>query len=313
MRNTIKNIKRIEPIWLILVSCVILFSFLSREFLSLRNIINILLQISVTGIIALGMTFLMISGAFDLSVGSVMALSAVVTVISVPSMGVGAAIVMGIFSGLAVGILNGFFVVKGEINAFITTLGSMFGIRGIVYMLTREHPVICLNENFQILGNEEFLYIPIPFLIFLGLAVVTDFVLRKTIHGRNSYAIGGNKEAARNVGIPINKHLMINFIICSFTAAIGGVINASRMGSATPILGRDTAIKVISAVILGGTRLKGGYGSALGTVGGVLVLGIIQNGLNQLNVQVYYQILIDGLILIFVIYIDSKVDKFCKE
>jgi ribose transport system permease protein len=305
-----KKLRTIEPIWLILIGCVLFFSILSQDFLSIRNILNIFLQMSVVGIMALGMTFLMISGFFDLSVGSVMALSSVCTVLLIPVTGIPFAMLGGLFLGILMGVLNGLLVIKVGINAFVTTLGSMIGIRGVVYFLTEEQPVICLDERLQILGNGDLFKIPYPFLLFIGFTTIASVILRKTVHGRNTYAIGGNLEAAKNVGIPVNKHLMINFILCSFAAALGGVISASRMGAATPILGLDMAVTVITAVVLGGTRLNGGYGSAFGTLGGVFVLGIIQNGLNQLNIQVYYQILIDGLILILVIFIDSKVDRF---
>ncbi len=307
------GISRVDPIWLIFFGCIILFSLLSRDFLSVRNILNILLQTSGTGIMALGMTFLMISGFFDLSIGSVMALTSVVTVLLVPILGVPLAMLCGVLVSVAVGVINGFLVIKAGINAFVTTLGSMIGLRGIVYFLTNEQPVICLNDALQVIGNGSFLKIPYPFLIFLVLAVFSSIVLNKTIHGRNTYAIGGNLDAAKNVGIPIQRHLLLNFIFCSLAAGIGGVISTSRMGSATPILGLNDAVTVITAVVLGGTHLNGGYGKAFGTVGGVLVLGIIQNGLNQLNVQVYYQILIDGLILIVVIFIDSRIDRFAAK
>jgi ribose transport system permease protein len=307
--NKLQIFKKIEPIWYIFFGCIFLFSLLSRDFLSLRNILNILLQTSGTGIMALGMTFLMISGFFDLSVGSVMALSSVVTVLLVPILGVPLSMMCGVLISIVVGMINGFLVIKAGINAFVTTLGSMIGLRGIVYLLSDEQPVICLDQKLQFIGNGSFLSIPFPFIIFLVLGVISGIILSRTIHGHNTYAIGGNLDAAKNVGIPIQRHLLLNFVFCSLTAGISGVIITSRMGSATPILGLNAAVTVITAVVLGGTRLNGGYGKLMGTIGGVLVLGIIQNGLNQLNVQVYYQILIDGLILILVIFIDSRIDR----
>jgi ribose transport system permease protein len=260
---------------------------------------------------AIGMTYLMINGYFDLSVGTVMGFSAALAV-GMQGYGVIPAVIIALLAGALIGAVNGFLVSRAKINAFVVTLGSFIGVRGLIYIYTKEDALIGEIMGFSDFGASKVLGIPTLFIIMIVLAVIAEFILRKTIHGRETYAIGGNYEAAQNAGIKVNKRVFINFVVCSFTAALGGVLLASRLNAATPSLGwPDKNLMIIATVVLGGTSLNGGYGSIVHTLGGVLTIGVIQNALNLLNVQSYYNMLLMGLILIVVVA-DSRV-KMARE
>ena len=297
-----------QPIWIVLSVIFVLFAITANGFLRPINLSNVLLHSSITGIMALGMTCLMLTGNFDLSVGSVMALAAVIVISLQTTVGIPLAIVAAVVVGALLGLLNGVLVSIVGINAFVVTLGAMIGLRGVVYFLTGEHPIIGENIAFSQLGNSRVGIIPINFLIFLALLILLRIMLTKTVHGRNTYAIGGNIEAARNAGIPVAKHVTINFVITSATAAMAGVVLASRLNTATPNMGLRYELLVISIVVLAGTKLRGGFGGVIRTLGGVLVIGIIQNGLDLLGVQIYYQILVMGLLLILAMILDRVFD-----
>lgn len=312
MTQSVTTFFKKQPIWITVVVCILCFSVFIPEFATSINLLNLLLQLSINGIIAVGMTILMISGDFDLSIGAVLALVGIVVVELQGVVGIPLAIVLSILLGCLIGAINGFFVAKIGINAFVTTLAAMNGVRGVAFYLTKEQPVYGRFEAFEQIGMGTIGAIPIPFLIFVVIWGIGYFILKYTLHGRNTYAIGGNIEASRHAGIRAGKHLFINFVICSALAGVGGILTASRMNSANPTLGINTLLLVITAVVLGGTRLKGGYGSLVGTLGGIIVINIISNGLNLLNVQVYYQMLITGMMLILVIFIDKQFDPFAK-
>ena len=311
MRKIIQVFKK-RPIWAILLLLVIIISIAAPEFLRIRNLLNILLQSSVNGIMAVGMTYLMINGFFDLSVGTVMGFSAALAV-GLQPMGLFPAILISLIIGAGIGAINGFFVARAKINAFVVTLGSFIGVRGLIYIYTKEDALIGEIMGFSDFGASSVLGIPTLFIIMIVIAIIAEFVLRKTPHGRNTYAIGGNYEAAANAGIAVNKTIFINFVLCSLAAAIGGVLLASRMNAATPGLGwPDQNLMIIATVVLGGTSLNGGYGSIVHTLGGVLTIGVIQNALNLLNVQSYYNMLLMGIILILVVFADSRF-KLARE
>ncbi|MCK8824218.1 ABC transporter permease [Fuchsiella alkaliacetigena] len=296
-----------NSIWLIFVICIVFFSIMTPNFLRVRNITNIFLQSSFIGIMSIGMTYLMIDGNFDLSMGSIMALSAVL-VIGFMDYGIPVAVLLSLLAGSAIGALNGLFVTKAGINAFIVTLGSMLGVRGLVYIYTGERALVSSELAFSEISAASVGPIPLPVLIFLIMLILGELVLRYTSHGRGCYAIGGNYEAAVNAGIKVDKHIIINFILAGFTAALAGILMASRMNAATPTLGMEDHMIVITAVVLGGTKLDGGFGNLIRTLGGVLVIGMIRNGMNLLNVHSYVNMLIMGLILISVVYMDQKFD-----
>ncbi len=298
-----------QPIWLILLGMIFLSSIFVSDFFAFGNFKNVLVQSAVDGMLALGMTFLMINGYFDLSVGTVMGFTAALA-IGLQPYGLVVAVVVALLAGAAIGAINGFFVAKAKINAFIVTLGSFIGVRGLIYIYTQEQALVGEVMDFGMFGASDFLGLPTLFVIMFVLMLIAEFVLRKTPHGRNTYAIGGNIEAAENSGIPVDRTIWMNFIICGFTAAIGGVLLASRLNAATPTLGwPDKNLMTIAVVVLGGTSLAGGYGNITRTLGGLFTFGVLYNILNLLGVQSYYNTLITGIVLILVVYIDAHIRK----
>jgi len=304
MKNILEFSKNYIIVW-ILLFLIILFSRIGEDFYSLNNFLNILGQSVIYGIMSIGMTILMINGYFDLSVGMVMCLSANLA-ISLQPFGDFVAVFCALLSGLLIGLINGVLTVKVKLNAFVVTLASMTGVRGLIYIYTKENALAGTSSFFTELSESKFLGIPTTVWIFIILLLVGEFILRRTVHGRNTYATGGNEIAARNAGINTGKTTLYNFVICSFMAALGGVFQAVRLNASTPTLGwPDLQMTIITCVVLGGTKLSGGYGNMFRTLGGVLVITVIQNAMNMMNVHSYYQTLLMGLILIAILVVDK--------
>ncbi|MGJ7456735.1 ABC transporter permease [Halomonas sp. MA07-2] len=297
----------IQPIWLFVIAIFIFFSFMSEYFLSLGNITNILIQTSTIGLIALGMTLVMINGNIDLSVGAILGLAASLAV-GLQDYGLTIAIIAALASGIVLGAINGLVVWKTGVNAFIVTLGAMLGIRGLIFLYTGEQSFYSMNFAFADFGASTIGPFPVLAIIFLLCTLVMHLVLTRTGHGRNTFAVGGNPEASIDAGIRMGRHMTMNFIIVGFFSALAGVLLASQMGAATPNLGRDYELWTITAVVLGGTKLTGGYGSIVGTLGGVLAIGILRNGMNLMQVPAFYVLVVLGVILISVLIIDKKLN-----
>lgn len=298
-----------QPIWIFVLLIFTFFSFANEFFFDLSNFTNILIQTSTIGIIALGMTFVMIDGQIDLSVGAVVALAASLAVGLQSDIGLIPAVLVGLLSGALLGAFNGLVVWKTGVDAFIVTLGGLLGIRGLVFIYTQEQSFFATNFAYSDFGTSSFGPIPTLAIIFLVLTVFMHWLLTRTRHGRDTYAVGGNRDAAVNAGIKVGPHLLINFTIVGFLAALSGVLLSTQMGASTPNLGRDYELWVITAVVLGGTKLNGGYGSIIGTLGGVLAIGILRNGMNLMQVPAFYVLVILGSILIAVLFIDKQVSR----
>lgn len=307
MKSFLKGSGFIQPIWVFVVALIIFFSFMSEYFLSVGNISNILVQTSTIGLIALGMTYVMINGNIDLSVGAILGLAASLAV-GLQDYGITLAVIVALVAGLVLGAINGLIVWKTGVNAFIVTLGAMIGIRGLIFVYTQEQSFYATNFAYSDFGTSSIGPIPVLAIIFLVCTLIMHLVLKKTGHGRNTFAVGGNTEAALDAGIRIGRHMMINFMIVGFFAALAGVLLSTQMGAATPNLGRDYELWTITAVVLGGTKLAGGYGSITGTLGGVLAIGILRNGMNLMQVPAFYVLVILGVILISVLIIDQKLN-----
>ncbi len=297
----------IQPIGIFVVVITIFFSVMSDYFFSLGNLTNILVQTSTIGLIALGMTYVMINGNIDLSVGATLGLAASLSV-GLQDYGITVAVVAAIASGVVLGAMNGLLVWKTGVNAFIVTLGAMIGVRGLIFVYTEEQSFYASNFAFSDFGMSTIGPIPVLAIIFLFCALLMHLVLKKTVHGRNTFAVGGNPEAALDAGIRIGRNMMVNFIIVGFFAALAGVLLATQMGASTPNLGRDYELWAITAVVLGGTKLTGGFGSITGTMGGVLAIGVLRNGMNMMQVPAFYVLVILGAILISVLIIDQKIN-----
>ncbi len=302
-----------NPIWVFVAVIFVFFSLATERFFDLGNFQNILVQTSTIGLIALGMTLVMINGNIDLSVGATLALAASVTV---DVMGwetfaawgnwqILPAVVAGLLVGVAVGALNGFIVWKTGVDAFIVTLGAMLGIRGLVFVYTQEQSFFATNFAYSDFAYSSVAGVPTLAIVFLAFTALSHVLLSRTVHGANTYAVGDNREAAVNAGIRVGSHMMINFMILGFLAALAGITLSTQMGAATPNLGREFELWVITAVVLGGTKLTGGFGSIVGTLGGVLAIGMLRNGMNLLGVPAFYVLVVLGSILILVLVLDK--------
>lgn len=298
---------RQQPIWAILIVFMLIIGLVEPRFWQMGNLLNIAVQVAVNGMLALGMTYLMINGFFDLSVGTVMGFTAAIAIGLQPH-GIFVAVVVALLAGALIGAINGFLVAKVNINAFIVTLGSFIGVRGLTYIYTQEDALIGTNWAFGDFGAGSVFGLPTLFVIMMISMGVAGFALKKTPHGRYTYAIGGNREAAENAGIPVARTIFLNFTLCGLTAAAGGVLLAARLNAATPTLGwPDRNLLTIATVVLGGTSLLGGSGSISRTLGGLFTLGVLLNVLNLFNVQSYYNTLFTGLVLILVVFADYQI------
>lgn len=290
----------------ILVVILVLAAILVPDFLTVRNLLNVLNQNAIKGIMAIGMTFVIINGYFDMSLCTLISLTAALSCGLQSSLGLVPAILISLLVGIVVGAINGFLVAKAGINAFVVTLALMLGCRSLSYLYSQEQSILATDPVFIEIGLGRIgnlTYISILFLVMLCLA---HYVLRYTSHGRNTYATGGNANAAFNAGINVTRTTFINFVICGFTGALGGVLYAAQSGASSPPLGwPDMHMLVIAAVVLGGSKLTGGFGNIWYTCGGVLILGIVSNVMNLLNVQTYVSTLVTGLIMIGVLYLDK--------
>jgi ribose transport system permease protein len=304
--NRIIDLMKMQPIWIFVLVCIVFFSVSSPYFFDLNNFSNILVQASTIGLIALGMTFVMINGNIDLSVGATVALAASLAVGLQPDLGIIGAVSVGLMSGIMIGALNGIIAWKTGVDAFIVTLGAMIGVRGLVFIYTDEQSFYAFDLAYSDFGASEIFSMPVLALIFIFLTIVAHLLLKYTIHGRNVFAVGGNRVAAKEAGIRVGPHMLINFILVGFLAALSGILLSTQMGASTPNLGRNYELWTITAVVLGGTRLTGGYGSIIGTLGGVLAIAILRNGMNLLQVPSFYVLIILGSILIIVLFIDKR-------
>jgi ribose transport system permease protein len=281
----------------------------SEHFLSVANITNILRQVSIVGIIAIGMTFVIILGGIDLSVGSVLALAGTVIMAAQVNyeMSIVTSIILGLLAGILLGVINGILITYGKITAFITTLAMMTIARSLALYYADAGAISGFNLSYQKIGNEYFLGIPIPVIIFLTIVLISYVILEKTVFGRHIYAVGGNAQAARLSAISVTKVTIISYAICGLTAAIGSVIETSRLNSiSTSSSGHMYELDAIAAVIIGGTSLSGGRGRIVGTLFGILILGVLSNLMNLLNISPYLQGVVKGAIIIGAVLLQKR-------
>jgi ribose/xylose/arabinose/galactoside ABC-type transport system permease subunit len=262
------------------------------------------LQVSIEGIVATGLTLVVLTGGLDLSVGAVAALSGVVFVLSAP-LGLVWAGMIALFSGTLVGVVNGFLIGPCKLNSFVVTLGAMAGVQGIALWVSRGYPLSGAGGDFEMLGGGFFLHIPLPIVFYSCILIPSQFLLSHTQFGRDLYAIGGNRKAAKLADIAIVNREWTAYVLCSMLAAFSGMVLASRLNTGSPIVGQDLPLQAIAAIVLGGTSLYGGRGGVLRTMVGILTIGVLSNGLNLLNVSPAYQWSIKGSVLILVAGIDS--------
>ena len=301
-----------SKLFLLIILFIILTTFLSDDFLKTRNIQNLLFAISVEGLMVIGMTIVMIGRGFDLSIGSVMALSGVL-VMDFQYLGIIPSCLIGILSGLILGLFNGFLVAYIKINPFISTLGTMVMVRGLVMTYTNARPAVGENFDFMMLAREKFFGVPLLFIIFLFFSIIFIIIIKRTLYGRYIYALGGNEEALRLSGVNVKIIKLSSYAICGFFAGLAGIILAARLNTGSPIIGEKTALNVIAAVLLGGTTLSGGVGSIFGSICGLFSIGLTINVMNIFNIQSYIQKIFIGLLLILLILYGKRKNLFKKN
>lgn len=307
LKTTLEFIKNNVPLIGLLI-IIVLLAILSSAFLSVLNILNVLRQASINGFQAFGLTLVIISGGIDLSVGSVVAFSGMVTALLILA-GVTPilAVLAGLASGTAIGVVNGLLIAKGKLQPFIATLGSMLVFRGMTLYISNGVPASKLGEGLiGFIGRGFILGIPTPVYLLLVVFLVIAFVLRNTVFGKRIYAIGGNKRAALLSGIDVDRNLIYIYAISGFLAAVAGVVLMSRVDSAVPTAGISFELSAIAAAVIGGVSLAGGKGNATGTLIGILIIAIIINGLNLLGTSSYLQQVITGLIIVAAVIADRK-------
>lgn len=292
-----------------LLLIIIIISFMSPSFLTATNIFNVLRQVSISALIAFGMTFVILTGGIDLSVGSTLALTGAISAgLLAGGMDPFLAMLIGLLLGAVLGAVNGFIIAKGKVAPFIATLATMTIYRGLTLVYTDGKPVSGLGDSltFQMFGKGYFLGIPVPVITMLIAFLVLYFILRKTTFGRRVYAIGGNEEASRLSGINVDRITIAVYSLTGMLAALSALILTSRLNSAQPTAGQSYELDAIAAVVLGGTSSTGGRGWIFGTLVGALIIGVLNNGLNLIGVSSFFQQVVKGVVILIAVLIDRK-------
>lgn len=292
-----------------IVLCIVI-SIASPAFASHKNILNLLRQSSIVGIIAAGMTFVIISGNFDISVGAVAAFSgAIIMKLATSGINIFVSILAALLLCAVIGCINGVFVAIINIPSLITTMAMVSVVKGAMLLLTGGYPITENIHVLDVIGNGYLIGIPVPVVIFALTVVAAYIVLTKTRFGRYVYSVGGNQEAARLNGINVEAYKIKVFIINAVLAGLAGIVLVGRMGTASPVAGEGYDMDAIASVVIGGTSVAGGSGSVLKTVIGVLLMSVINNSFNLLGVDMYFQYIIKGLIILVAVGFDSYSKK----
>lgn len=292
-----------------LVALVILITIMNSGFLSTQNLLNVLRQTSTNMFIAIGMTLVIILAGIDLSVGSIMAVSGVITggLIAFSGVPMWLAVIAGLLVGVIFGFINGFFTAYTYLPSFIVTLATMNIARGVAYVYTDGKPIRVMSDEFNFIGSGYIGgIIPLPVIYMLVVIFITSLIMNRTKLGRHMYAVGGNQEAARYSGINTKRVQLFAFTLSGFLAAFSGIVLASRMFSGQPTAGQGAELDAIAAVVLGGTSMTGGVGRIGGTVIGVLIIGVLSNGLNLMGVSSFWQYIVKGIVILIAVYVDVK-------
>jgi ribose transport system permease protein len=280
----------------LVVLCIALF-IATPDFLTTRNLLNIGIQVSTVAVLAFGVTFVIVAGGIDLSVGSVAALSAMVSAWFFATAGLPGwlALVGGLVAGLATGVVNGLASAYGKLPSFIATLAMLSVARGLTLVISDGKPV-ATSPQVSFLGS-DIGPVPVPIIVLVIAAVVASFILNRTVIGRSMYAVGGNAEAARLSGLPVKRIVVVVFALSGLFAALAGLLLAGRLDSAQPQAASGYELDAIASVVIGGASLAGGVGRISGTFIGALVLVVIRNGLNLLDVSSFWQQVVIGLVI----------------
>lgn len=292
---------------LILILICLIASQLSPVFFTLANFSNVARQTSITAILAAGMTFVILTGGIDLSVGSVLAVSGAIGAgILAGTNNVGLALLVMLALGAAFGLINGVLITRMSMPPFIATLATMVIARGVTMVYTKGYPIAVGNDTFSFLGRGDIAGIYVPILIMIVIYLIGYYILKNTRFGRYVFSTGGNEEATMLSGINVKRVKTLVYIISGALASLAGIILTARLSSAQPTAGQGMELDAIAAVILGGTSLSGGLGTIGGTIVGAFILGVLSNILNLMNVNPFYQDIVKGLVIIIAVVTDSK-------
>jgi ribose/xylose/arabinose/galactoside ABC-type transport system permease subunit len=302
-----QRFSRADLLFALAIVALVIFAALSSDaFLTQRNLVNVSRQLVTNGFLAMGMLMVIRTGGIDLSVGSVLAFAGLLATGLQAQMHFSAAIGIALLMGAVVGWINGYLVARFNLQSFIVTLATMGSIRGLLYVYA-ETPRYPVDEAFRsLLGGAFVGPVPVNFILFAVAVPAVWFYLNHTVSGRAAFAIGVNKEAVRLAGVNVGRHIIFAYVACGLFAAIAGVLLASRLGIAQPSVGIGYELDAIAAVVIGGGLLGGGGGTAIGVLGGVIALAVVDNVLNLFNVGSYYQQLLKGLIILVAVLARRK-------
>ena len=305
MNNKLSVILKRYGIFVGFFIIIVALSILSPFFLRPRNILNIIRQTSIHGIMAVGMTFVILTAGIDLSVGSILAFTGILSArFEHAGWPVFLIMVVALFIGACLGLLNGVVITKGKVTPFVVTLGMMSIVRGLALIYSKGYPISGFGSSFRFIGAGYVFGIPIPIIIFIITVIIAYIVLEQTRLGRYIYAIGGNEETVKLSGINADLYKTIAYVLSGLTAALGAVVLTARLNAGEPIAGTGYELDVIASVVIGGTSLMGGRGSVWGTLIGALLIGTINNGMNLLGISSYYQLVVKGTIIIVAVLMD---------
>ena len=306
-KKLINQINIYRSVLILLVICVFA-TILSPSFLSVTNLFNVFKQITVAGIVGCGMTFVILTGGIDLSVGSILGLSGVLASGVLASTGnTAVAVAVSLTVGIACGAVNGFFVSVCGIPPFISTLGMMTLLRGVILVYTKGSPIPIKSDAYKFFGKGSIAGIPVPVTILIIVFLLAHYILTQTSYGRSVYAVGGNREAARLSGIRVKTSEFLVYTLNGLMCGMAGLILTARLGSAQSTSGTGIEMDAIAAVILGGTSLSGGVGFVLPTVVGAMIMGIIDNILTLMNVNPHATNIVKGAVILIAVLVDKKV------
>ncbi|MHB1392688.1 MAG: ABC transporter permease [Clostridia bacterium] len=311
MRAFTREFIRRYGIFLIFIGMLILMSALSPAFFKVRNLLNIVRQMSIIAVVAMGVTMVIITTGIDLASGSVIALVSVMTAkfahpntypLIVP-------ILIGLAVGAVTGLVSGTIIAKGKIPPFIATLGMMTAARGVALLLSDGKPIGDFTKEFEYIGGGYFLGIPVPIIILFAVAVISHILLNNTKFGSYVYAIGGNENSAVVSGVNVDKYKILIYSYAGLLSAVAGILLTSRISSGQPGAGAGFELDAIASAVIGGTSLSGGIGTIPGTIIGALIIGVLNNGLDLLNVSAYWQQIVKGAIIVGAVLLDERKNR----
>ncbi|NDL68359.1 ABC transporter permease [Anaerotalea alkaliphila] len=311
MKSTALNIIKEKAIWMVFVALFLVFAFANPLFVSSSNLFTIARQVAVLGIASIGMTFVILIAGIDLSVGSIITLVNVVGAYLMVNSGFGmvSAVLVSLLVGMLIGVLNGFLISTIGISAIIATFATQTVFKGLAYILSGGTPIYGFDERFKIIGQGYLGPVPVPVIIMIACFALGSFILNKSYFGRYFYAVGGSEEASRLSGILVGRTKYLVYALSGLFAGLAGIVMLSRTNSAQPTAGLGYEFDVITCVVLGGVSITGGYGKMSNVVAGVLIIGILTNGMVLMNVSTYMQLIVKGIVLALAVGFDSLQKK----